>query len=139
MKVTELRLRNFVGTATLKKGIRIPQYTNWFVIYSIGFEIECFLHGTNPAMQTELPIFNAMDLVGIPITEEWLIKFGFIKDHHGYRLEDLCSLSITINKYGDFLPCFNDRVLHNELKLKEVHQLQNMYFALTGQELTYTP
>ena len=73
---------------------------------------------------------------GIALTEELLLRLGFEKDSGGYHLEDIYSLSISENKYREYLVCFNDRWLHGELKLTEVHQLQNMYYCFTGKELT---
>jgi hypothetical protein len=71
----------------------------------------------------------------IPLTEEWCIKFGFQKD-----LEN--TIYKNINKHC-FL-CYDDNIvllLEEEnnwciTKVKYVHQLQNLYFALTNEELT---
>tara|TARA_R110001606_G_scaffold397351_2_gene573579 strand:- start:407 stop:775 length:369 start_codon:yes stop_codon:yes gene_type:complete len=76
----------------------------------------------------------------IPLTEEWLVKFGFDTNTGGYwqigfdkcerlgfqmggRIETGIHLIDEIDsEIGT--PC------------KHVHQLQNLYFALTGEELT---
>jgi hypothetical protein len=66
----------------------------------------------------------------IPLTEEWLVKFGFERSE-----ESLCwSLDGFLFEYLDnkIFPIFNRR----EYCLKHVHQLQNLYKALTGEELT---
>lgn len=75
----------------------------------------------------------------VPLTEEWLVKLGlnrYAKDN-----------------WGNFRYKFSDdryeiRKQHNDTELqvlfegnglvwvKYVHQLQNLYFALTGEELT---
>jgi hypothetical protein len=70
----------------------------------------------------------------IPLTEEWLIKFGFKKPAHSWN-GDIFHLTewdefplnwaVAMDKNGAILV----------LKLKYVHQLQNLYFALTGKEL----
>lgn len=78
----------------------------------------------------------------IPLSEDWLLKAGFEKDGHGYHMEDIYSLSISVTRKGEFLPCWLDRPLtpYNSDKFREVkyvHQLQNLYFALTGEELTF--
>jgi len=78
---------------------------------------------------------NKMEYIKpIPLTEEWLLKFGFEVDYGCIILsnkrgvitieEDLAEISSTINHDGFMAPC------------KYVHQLQNLYFALTGEELT---
>ena len=71
----------------------------------------------------------------IPITEAWLLKFGFEKTN---RID-----------YGELKPCyaifsFALMVRHNSYfidwiggntEIKYIHQLQNLYFALTKKEL----
>lgn len=70
-----------------------------------------------------------------PLTEEWLLKFGFIesKDNHPF-------LSL---KYFYIAFSGTEWVVKQVLSvpfacatIKYVHQLQNIYFALTGEELT---
>lgn len=73
----------------------------------------------------------------IPLTEEWLLKFGFENDYDG------CP---TLNhKASRFQYSINSKELlyqqtpHNDwsgFPCQYVHQLQNLYFALTGEELT---
>ena len=79
----------------------------------------------------------------IPLTEEWLVKFGFVKDK---KHDNCCDLELENDfylqgvgygkrniKYEVILTDSND----NELMLvKHVHELQNLYFALTNEELT---
>lgn len=77
----------------------------------------------------------------ITLTENWLLRFGFEKKVNNfgqwfnkgvYLLEyqfisDSYTLRKSINK--------DESILLND-KVKYVHQLQNLYFALTGTELT---
>lgn len=71
----------------------------------------------------------------VVLTEERLFMFGFFSDNrNGYRLIDMYSLSFSITKEGEFCPCWQDRVL-SKVETKYVHQLQNLYFALKGEEL----
>lgn len=84
---------------------------------------------------------------GIPLTEEWFLKFGFIKSKgkygHDYYIlsEDKTSVEwliehwIEIPKDSVFYNHFHVRGLFGGNKLEYVHQLQNMYFALCGKEL----
>jgi hypothetical protein len=80
----------------------------------------------------------------IPITAEWLVKFGFENKGHGYsdniyykqqgwyNWAHIVTISDTgiVMKHG-FMNQWS------ELKsLQYVHELQNLYFALTGEELT---
>jgi len=79
--------------------------------------------------------------VPIPLTEEWLLKFGFQEiDKSIYRLEDVLT-------YGRITFFANQGMLCElgqssgyklgEPDIKHVHQLQNLYFSLTGEELTF--
>lgn len=77
----------------------------------------------------------------IPLTEEWLLKFGFVKNkisnewHFGefsiWKLSpsDPSKSKIILNLMFDI----------DNPEIKSVHQLQNIYFALTGEELTIKP
>lgn len=117
MNASELRIGNVVGT---------------FDSGGYGKLTPMVINGGNI-------IDRAKEWYELPLTEEWLVRFGFKEDGNGFHLEDRYSLSFSITKEREFLPCFNDRVLHSELKVKHVHQLQNLYFALTGKELECKP
>lgn len=72
----------------------------------------------------------------IPLTEEWLERFSFNTESGEYwtidQGEDL--LSIEIERHRALI----GRVYEWEAvakKIEYVHQLQNLYFALTGEEL----
>lgn len=63
--------------------------------------------------------FNLLDLLKpIPLTEEWLKKLGFEKDGEVPKI-------IIIDDYQ----------IYPNAKVAYVHQIQNLYFALTGEEL----
>ena len=64
----------------------------------------------------------------IQITPEWLEKFGFVKHSGGYLSKDE-----TIELTFDFLVW---KPSIKRLKVLYVHQLQNLYYAITGEELT---
>ena len=68
----------------------------------------------------------------IPLTEEWLVKFGFYFDGVRYQKEINNNLWVFVknNFYGWYCP-------HIEVSngIKYVHLLQNLMFALTGEEL----
>jgi hypothetical protein len=67
---------------------------------------------------------------GIPLNEKWLEKFGFkcvdTYDDHHYYLDSKHGFSL--NRSFQHLDC--------EYDLEYVHQLQNLYWSLTGEELT---
>ena len=74
----------------------------------------------------ELMEKNKLEYKPIPLTEEWLFKFGFEKAYE------------TCYQYKDFI--LNDKFIMMDIditiQLKYVHQLQNLYHALTDEELT---
>lgn len=85
----------------------------------------------------EVPTDNmvfSQQIKPIPLTEEWLLKFGLDKgnkiiDEYYYFNIDIKSNKAYINdgegyEGADVLA-----------KINYVHQLQNLYYALTGQEL----
>jgi len=81
----------------------------------------------------------------IQLTEEWLLMFGFIRHHYDYANDVIYIKNIADNEIDNAE--FEWGVYPNELgsgiqiknrkSLKYVHQLQNLYFALTGEELTF--
>tara|TARA_R110000796_G_scaffold220326_1_gene336434 strand:- start:65 stop:484 length:420 start_codon:yes stop_codon:yes gene_type:complete len=84
----------------------------------------------------------------IPLTEEWLLSFGFEQmsswgDIDGWWVS--LSIQETINKFGisfhretNFMEFYYDHggLGQQEIEIKYVHTLQNIYFALTSKELT---
>jgi hypothetical protein len=79
------------------------------------------------------------DICPIDLTEDWLLKFGFEgpkkeagtyyqKDNHRvYLFDSFFEFEFTANKDSRF---------NLFRSYQYVHQLQNLYFALTGTELT---
>jgi len=78
------------------------------------------------------------DIKPIPLAEDWLIKFGFKKvqeDKYGCHYENE-ECWIYLNHGGFDLELITDDERFNLLRTyKYVHQLQNLYFAITGKEL----
>jgi hypothetical protein len=64
----------------------------------------------------------------IPLTEEWLLKFGFDKIDFQFIKNGIKLFPIRDLYYRGNFPIKSD--------IKYVHQLQNLFFALTGEELT---
>jgi hypothetical protein len=74
----------------------------------------------------------------IPLTEEWLLKFGFKKrDMLSSILFDMKNprFSIYLNPPIDKSNKWNILGIEKNVNIQYVHQLQNLYFALTGEEL----
>ena len=91
----------------------------------------------------------------IPLTKEWLLKLGFTnyvwcENSAFIKLE--CGKSLYLRFYSDKWSCRKADIGKDEKgfyiknttkntvleagKLKHVHQLQNLFFALTSEELT---
>lgn len=76
----------------------------------------------------------------IPLTEEWMLKFGFEnRNRNEYsKREDKCPIGISIDFYLEdkfWLFLEGSEYDHELQHIKHVHQLQNLYFALTNTEL----
>lgn len=95
---------------------------------------------------------------GIPITEEWLLKFGYVHNEEwdifhlsDYNIDDIhmqnkSNLVFRFYNHTNNRKCYQFYLdsmsspqwsprLHFINDIKYVHQLQNLYFALTGKEL----
>jgi len=73
----------------------------------------------------------------IPLTEEWLEKFGFEKEKtlNIFWAWNLDRLRISKLEENDICDVTYTTIGDLYLTIQSVHQLQNLYFALTGQEL----
>jgi hypothetical protein len=79
----------------------------------------------------------------IELTEEWLMKFGFewSIQHQAYHKKGFDYVIDFYETYPNMIGCvaFINKGNRNGEKLvviKHAHQLQNLYFVLTGEELT---
>jgi len=68
----------------------------------------------------------------IPLTEEILLKVGFVKGIVNTLINAYCLFSFYLTIHEDKL--FYEWKGGN-IEIKYLHQLQNLYFALTGKEL----
>ena len=74
----------------------------------------------------------------IPLTEEWLLIFGFKKrkNRHLFHWENKIVISEYKDEFENFFYPKTGYDIRFSNEIKYVHQLQNLYFALTGAELT---
>ena len=93
--------------------------------------------------------FSYDNIQPIPLTEEWLLRMGFtnidttsiyVKSMHKIGTNKLKSLAVYINEdnYTVAIVDYYTGVEKTDLlhlDYKSVHQLQNLYYALTNQEL----
>lgn len=77
----------------------------------------------------------------IPLTEEWLVKFGFEKNGDWVQLNFSPRMGIRYYN-GNSAECDiiqdDNYIAFKSGHIKHVHQLQNLYFALTQKELEIT-
>ena len=81
------------------------------------------------------------ELQPIPITEQWLLEFGWVwnEDCNSYEKypNGDARMHLEFHDINHSYTMFN-YVLRSKIaeKIQYIHQLQNLYYALTGEELT---
>jgi hypothetical protein len=123
MKPQELRIGNYVSAKS-------PEREKWEEPYIVGlWDLESLLYHK-----------ERINIKPIYLTEEWLERLGFDitgEDDFDKTFGDIKQISIRKNKlhntdkFGVYL---SQRRIVN---VKYVHQLQNLYFALTNTELEF--
>lgn len=79
---------------------------------------------------------SALKYDPIPLTEEWLLKFGFYKiSFSDYGHENLKGFIFGLSNTFEGITDIIARDLEINA-IQYIHQLQNLYFALTEEELT---
>ena len=123
MKASELRIGNFIQT----------DYEGILEVININSEGFDYVDCRKPNFKALGRFEVEVSCNPIPLTEEWLIKFGFVSNSYQDRYENK-AIHVECNKTRGFTELWIERMPH----IKYVHQLQNLYFALTGEELTLT-
>lgn len=84
------------------------------------------------------------DLSPIPLTEEWLLKFGFTfkrtDKSNTYTLGSFRASYVTEGRFKNkrYLTYGNALTFEDFWNCKYVHQLQNLHYSLCGEELEIT-
>lgn len=116
MKSNELRIGNLI----LWKGIEVKK-VDANIIARADLDPEGFNMNYKP----------------IPLKDNWLLKFGFEHIHDDlFKLHITESVLLIVNLNilsKDIAICINNQRFY--IAKKYVHQLQNLYFSLTGKEL----
>jgi hypothetical protein len=126
MEAKELRIGNYISRSDLASGdLRTEQI----------LELETEKVTTTGPIKV-ISFYD--EIKPIPLTEEWLLKFGFYKVNISWYNE-LCPFAITNwirpdnNTSG-----YSAELNHiNLCDLIYIHDLQNLHFALTGEELIF--
>lgn len=74
-----------------------------------------------------------IDLEPIELTEEWLFKLGYKRDKNEYCVSGFDRFNVFQSVKGPYIFCDDEKSIRY---VEYVHELQNIFFALTGEELT---
>ncbi|WP_061085214.1 hypothetical protein [Chryseobacterium indologenes] len=69
----------------------------------------------------------------IELTEEWLFKLGYERDKNEYCVSGFDRFNVFQSVKGPYIFCDDEKSIRY---VEYVHELQNIFFALTGEELT---
>jgi len=149
IKATELRIGNFVYSHVNERQKEYMSDQYFYVVKEIkdlkvhGGIIDIINGGENIYESTHLPYDK---INPIPLAEEWLIKFWFeLRNGKGHNEESfeyekggICfSLNeVRANKLIPYAYTEDEFIKYFFKETQFAHQLQNLYYALTGEELT---
>lgn len=139
MNPQELMLGNLVYRIDRRGEVHLPVEIPLQVLEIGTFESGLLWADNNPAQSAEWLKIQNRDLCGIPINEEWLLKFGFTRHHEDYY-NDVIYFKDVVGKSEFQLGIYAKRRLWPGQQpkaepIRYVHQLQNIYFALTQSQL----
>lgn len=138
MEANELRIGNVIQCA-LNESLRLPDGVPHVVSAILPFgEVIVDLSPTSQTT-TKCPIKHCS---GIPLTPEWLERAAFEKNKIDRSTYYELSFGNSKLMWYDNRLCYgvlgvSQYEFVDVLNIKHVHQLQNLYFALTGTELEF--
>lgn len=127
MKANELRIGNWVNVPVKEQS---PFRIDAFEHLSDKFIKVAMFHPEYGESVHPLTWYGG-DLEPIPLTEEILLKCGFEEDANLFHN----NIALYKNGVGGFNYNANYFEHDNLISVDYLHQLQNLYFALTGEEL----
>jgi hypothetical protein len=140
IKASDIRIGNFIvdDDGALSKVVGFKPYE-----HSVrcdeeeGCDILIDIHGADGKIRSGYAVAST-DSNFIPLTTEWLVRCGFVyKDgasDYGYERKN----GVHLYEHDEESGLFHFSRGHMEgskVEIKYLHQLQNIYFALTGEEL----
>lgn len=105
----------------------------WMEIFEIGENITAYVINRD-----KYPFTHKWQMAPIPLTPEIVEKLGFKKSgdqYYGPKQKDGSSLRIWTSSYQPEKFYFSLNMF-NRINITSLHQFQNLYFAITGEELT---
>jgi hypothetical protein len=127
MKAKDLRIGNWVES----DGFELTVTS----VYGVNIDINVCPYTGNHNEE-----YSLKDIKPIPINKEWLKKLGFNNPDRLFELYDINigdeeTLSISLHGNNPTWSIEWDNVFLKDREIKYIHQLQNLYFALTDNEL----
>jgi hypothetical protein len=116
MKASELRIGNYVAK-----------------VFSKDYEYFVVDHIT---------ILMSHNYERIPLDKKWLLDLGFMPNDNTEHSDSFYAIAVGgsalhVNPDNGVVWIYRDKgIFNNPCLIDSVHQLQNLYFALTGEELT---
>lgn len=137
MEAKELRIGNLVK---INNPARPKDQNKVAVIHSIAEHIDSYAIGCRLSEENQFGQFIEF-LKPIELTEEWLLRFDLHRHHADYSNGYIMLKNVPFEKDGFTFKLFPKELGSAEepmeaQKIKYVHQLQNLYFAIIGSELT---
>lgn len=132
MKASELRLGNLVNW-----GVNIVPIKSIHTESVLKDEVRVYVE-LNEKLQNYC--LDITEIEPTPLTEEWLLKFGFtLCENDSWYEKKIPNLGIVLscNLHGRFCIEHADEIVTIKECCYNVHELQNLYFALVREELTF--
>lgn len=142
MKANELRIGNLVTIDNPKHHPSIKGKPLIVLAIDEIDEPKCSLICTDPKENLIIPAYSQFlkFIQPIPLTAEWLEKFGFRTSRPKLLFLPIPKHKMEIHyemqPYGNVVTLQSDFGMLIPNDIEHVHQLQNLFFALTGEELT---
>jgi len=133
MNIAELRVGNWVKTATPGMAVMIPELKAKVQGITIFSEVEFNHSATVQGFK-----MRGVHVTGIKLTEELLINSGFgtRKYEKGAYSKDGFMFVLRKDKCSNgWILRYNDEYTHGAIQF--LHQLQNIYFDLENEELIF--
>jgi hypothetical protein len=130
MKNTEIRIGNIIGRQFFNIANRKIEIRDCICLEPRQSRCLVRLGKSNRAIFYE-------DLEGIPLTEEWLLRLGFKCFPWGWVVDVNGNYKVLIKfQEKPNLSAWLEVGNGHRADFTFVHELQNLFFALTGEELT---
>lgn len=122
MQKNELRIGNYISRLDLGN-------------HSVRFEVIKELYKDKALTSGPFDVIcEYEDITPIPLTEEWIERSGFENNGDFFILNDIRIYQYH-NKFQSENFIFDFGLSNSYLEIEFFHELQNLYFILTGEEL----